>query len=316
MSEIPYFFETPIPKYFREMGWFDFPKTVLFVTWAFYKCSPVARRVLHDGKELNLAPYEFITGRGKTSADCLLTAGSLRNQLKVMQNAGLLQKTTNSVTNRFTCYRWVTERFSKDNNQLNNKQTTNSQPTEQPQSRKKKDRYKEDHPPTPCLPNPSSSGDDGVGDSLSSKKKKAVKIEIYKDIFLTPSELEECIAARGSRDMVEQIVHQIVHWPARKAEIINWVASICKWKMKSQIPDRVAENEAFGKRLEDNYSSHHACTVRVYHDRNKDTRGVLFQGQGAEAQPIFILFSDHDFKEKCNNVLRDKRLQKGRIPKT
>ena len=135
------------------MGWFNTTNTVLFVTWAFSKCSTDARTIVHDGKEITLSPYEFITGRGKTSADCLLTESALRNQLTSMQNAGLLKKTTNSATNRYTCYVWVTERFYKHNNQLNDQLTTNSRPTERPQSRRENIRTKEtETPPPPQTP--------------------------------------------------------------------------------------------------------------------------------------------------------------------
>lgn len=139
--KIPYLFETPVPKYFSENGWLPKDKPLiyhrnhLFLSWSFSKCSKKPRRQFFDCKELDLVPFEFICGRERSSKECGLKEGVFRNQLKIYENAGLLEKTTNSVTNRFTCYRWVTERFNENHNQLDAQPATNRQPTDQPQTR-------------------------------------------------------------------------------------------------------------------------------------------------------------------------------------
>lgn len=140
---IPYTFDTPIPDYFRKNGYLPldddkrYLKNSKFLAWAFSKCKPYPHEEFFDGKMIKLDAYEFICGRGKSSADAGLTEGEFRNQLKMHENAKNIQKTTNSVTNRFTCYKWLTSRFCKNNNQLNAGQATNKQPTEQPQTRSK-----------------------------------------------------------------------------------------------------------------------------------------------------------------------------------
>ncbi len=132
-SKIPYLFETPIPKYFREHGWFDNEHTFKFVTWAFSRCHIRPHVELIYGKEINLAPYEFLASRLSSPQECFLSENIFRNQLISMQKANLLKKTTNCLTNKYTCYIWLTDSFCKMNNQQNNQQgrkkITNRQPT-------------------------------------------------------------------------------------------------------------------------------------------------------------------------------------------
>jgi hypothetical protein len=128
MSKIPFTF-TAVPNYFFESGWFKNEKTFKFVIWAFSKCRPHASNIIFDNKKIILLPFEFICGRNKGSCECFLTPQEFRNQVKTMLNAGLLKKSTNSSTNRFNAYIWVTSEFSEKTNQVSNQQATNSQPT-------------------------------------------------------------------------------------------------------------------------------------------------------------------------------------------
>ena len=134
MSNIPYFFDTPVPKYFRENGWLDpsskmYFKNLAFLTWAFSRCNRHPHTIVLESKEITLQPFEFVCGREKSSIECGLTPGQFRNQQISYQKAGLLKKTTNSLTNHYSCYIWLTGQFTKDNNQQNNQPTTNQQPT-------------------------------------------------------------------------------------------------------------------------------------------------------------------------------------------
>ena len=137
-NKIPYFFDTPIPIYFRSNGWFQprkdgrHLKIMNFLIWSFSRCSTQKRVVFHDHKEISLEPYEFIFGINKCSEETGLSVQEIKtiiNQLFSIQNGSLLEKTTNSVTNRFTCYKWVTSHFSENTNQLINQPPTNRQPT-------------------------------------------------------------------------------------------------------------------------------------------------------------------------------------------
>lgn len=316
MAEIPYFFETPIPKYFRESGWFSNANTVLFVTWAFSKCSTQARTIVHDHKEITLQPFEFITGRGTSSADSLLSVEAFRHQLNSMQKAGLLKKTPNSAPNRYTCYRWVTERFSKDNPQLNPRLTPNSPPTEPPQSRRKKERSKEDHPLTPSL----QKGDDD-DDSLSKKKNKKADeplIQVYKEISMTQKDLDKCIEIKGSIEEVRRSIEYITNHPGRKSNIRSWPNAMKTWNIPNHVKSYMQEHEEMGKRLDRDFSTAQGWRCFLYNDRQKDQKGILFECTASVGNhvPIFIAFHDKDFIEKASKVLREKKMQKGRETKT
>jgi hypothetical protein len=113
---IPYFFDTPIPKYFREKGYFSTKnklhvKNLLFITWAFSRCQTKNHTVLHDGREINLAPFEFIFGRLACSEESGLTDDEVRYQIREHRSSGLLKETDNSVKCRYSCFRWCVELF-------------------------------------------------------------------------------------------------------------------------------------------------------------------------------------------------------------
>lgn len=127
MSKIPFNF-TPIPTYFREHGWFDEVNCIIFVNWAFSRCSSTSRKVYFDHKEIFLEPFEFIFGRDSCSDEIGLTPQQVRTQVLHLVEAKMLVKSTIKTTSKFTVYRWVTNRFSENINQQNNQQSTSSQP--------------------------------------------------------------------------------------------------------------------------------------------------------------------------------------------
>ncbi len=138
MSEIPYYFDTPVPKYFRESGWFKNENTFKFVTWAFSKCQNISHTQVINGKEIILQAYEFIAGRLTSPKECFLTEEAFRHQLKVMLEGGFLKKTPNSTPNKFTCYIWLTERFYKTKPQPHTNLHHHKNPPNPPQHTKNK----------------------------------------------------------------------------------------------------------------------------------------------------------------------------------
>lgn len=147
MSKLPFNF-VAIPQYFYGSTLFKNPNTILFVNWAFSKCSTETRTIEHDHKIITLEPFEFITGRGKSSAECLLTEDAFKHQLNTLLKLGFLKKSANSTPNRFSSYIWVTERFSNSNANSTPNRAPTERPTERPQSRYKiKDNKKENHHP-------------------------------------------------------------------------------------------------------------------------------------------------------------------------
>lgn len=139
MSEIPYYFDTPIPRYFRENGWFKNPKMLIFLHWAFARCSTEKRVIYHIQKAIELDPFEFIFGRRICSEETGLTENEIRScihQLNHTPFGTFLQKATSKSTNKYTVYKWSITGFSKTNNQQRNQQTTSRPPA---------DHHKSDH---------------------------------------------------------------------------------------------------------------------------------------------------------------------------
>lgn len=262
MSEIPYYFETPVPKYFRETGWFKNPNTILFVTWAFSKCSTQAHTVVHDSKEIHLEAYEFITGRGSSSLDCLLSEGALRNQLNSMQNAGLLKKTTNSVTNRYTCYVWSIDRFCKNNNQPNNQQATNWAPTEQPQTKNKEQRTKE----------------------KEEQQHKPVSVSVVVPLslqnFMDESILDQHrkeLASKYSKEVIDDAIDSITESKFQPSStMLKALRAACKdgWKPKKININEVDKNKNIAQALE---GKHNRCNYTSCNKHLEIVRGSIVE---------------------------------------
>jgi hypothetical protein len=311
MSKIPYLFETPVPKYFRDVGWFKNENTFKFVTWAFSRCSTQSRKIVINGKEFILQPYEFIAGRLSSPNECFLTENKFRNQLISMQKAGLLKKSTNKITNHFTCYIWVTEAFSEIDNQQNNQPTTNRPPTDHHNPEDKKNRSKEeDHPSIPSF---EKKGRDGLNDDLFSKDEKMVLV--YQDqengqVFLSEKDLKLCIEVKGSLENVKDSIEKIQKNPGRKKTITNWVSTLKTWKFSNKVHVSIEQNEALGKKIEEIYGQSPGWRAYHYRDTMKDDRGILFECQGVMAETIFVSYADSQFKEKCSKIISEKKMTK------
>lgn len=134
MSKLPYRFHTPIPRYFFETGWLN-PKrptyfnTLTFLYWSFKRCNNDPHTVCWDSKKLTLEPFEFICGRHTFAEEMGRTPDEFLTQVKNFINAGLLEKTPNSVRNRFNCYKWLVGRFSSNDTQQYPQQLLNSYPS-------------------------------------------------------------------------------------------------------------------------------------------------------------------------------------------
>lgn len=313
MSKIPYFFETPVPTFFKENGWFKSENSWKFISWAFSKCSREKRTIVLDGKQITLEPFEFVTGRYKSSIECFMTESSFRNQLNAMSKAGFLKKTTNSTTNRFTCYVWIIQSLTNNNNPATTDSTTNKRPTHSRlydhKSDNKNDRYKENHHPYP-----SSSGltDDFSFDQEKGSGQDTVEVEGAK---MSKKELEECISIKGTLDEVHRAVRYILNHPGKKSTIKSWPNAMKTWSIPKFVQSVVKENESKAEEMVKNFSRREGWSCEIYNDRQKDQRGLLFfnnQPTG-NSEPVFIAFHDKEFESKAFKVLRDKRMQKGLI---
>lgn len=304
MSEIPYYFETPVPKYFRATGWFDNENTFKYVTWAFSKCQTQSHKTVIEGKEITLAPYEFISGRLTSSKECFLTENQFRNQQKSLLDAGLLKKTTNSLTNHYTCYIWVTERFSKINNQPNNQPGTNRPPTDHHKSEDKKDRYKKDHPSIPSF------GSDRMIDDFSFEKEK---IEIITGVFLSQKDLDSCIALKGDLEKVKYAIDFIQSSKKRKHAINDWPKALSNWKIENKTQNKMQQHIEYSEKICNEFlefKNGHGWRCYMYTDRKKDQRGILFQAESSYQKAFFLALTDGEFQTKCEDFIKSKNMRK------
>lgn len=307
MAEIPYFFDTPIPRYFRENGWLDCENMFKFIHWSFARCQSVPHKTVKYGRELSFQPFEFMAGRLSSPKECFLTENTFRNQLLKLEKAGLLKKTTNSLTNKYSCYVWLTERFSKNNNQQNNQQSTNSQPTDNHKSRREKRISKESHPSIPSVIG------DGLIDDFSSKleKEQEGKIEVYQGVFLTQQELDDCIKIKGSLDKVKHSIEFIQTSKKRKHPITNWPNALAKWKIEVKAQVTIQDNLAYAEKLcktFDNFQLGRGWRVQLYTDNKKDQKGILFQPESSYKTAVFIAFIDGEFQKKCYALLLENQM--------
>ncbi len=333
MAEIPYYFETPVPKYFREKGWFDDENTFKFVTWAFSKCSTQSHVVILDRKEVVLGPFEFVAGRLTNPQECYLTEKQFRGQLNSMISGGFLKKGANSKANRYTTYIWVTERFTNSNGQQKGQQRANSGPTKGHNQEEKKTRSKESHHPNPSskIESIGDADHDGLTDDFSfanqeeglqhnvqSQTQEKPLIPICEGVSLTQAELDDCIKIKGSLEKVKHAIEYIMRAPGRKRKIHNWPNALSTWEIKSDIKPRLKENEEMAKRLVELYGNNDGYRCDIYNDRLKDQRGLLFSSTACVGNPeqFFIPLTDAEFKEKCSKIIRDKKMQKARISKS
>jgi len=303
MSEIPYYFDTPVPKYFRQQGLFQNQKNCAFVTWCFQRCSSEERVIFHDNKKITLKPYQFIFGRMICCEETGLTENEVRTQQERWESMDFLKKTTNKTTNRFTIYEWVLTAFLKVDHQQNNQQTTNKQPINNHNQEEKNLRSKDNHhPQTPLVSNP----DDGLIDDDFSKNEL---IELCPGVSMTESMLNECIKIKGTIESVKESVTYIIIHADR--EIKNWPNALQKWKIPVKKKTKSEENREHAEELCKEYSEYHqGYRCYIHKDRQKDQECIVFESQHPNCAPISVWLSDGEFKIKCDKILIDRKIVK------
>lgn len=332
MSEIPFYFPAPTPLYFRKEGHFNNPKNKAFVDWCFERCSPSQRVIHHDSQKIILKPYHFIFGRLECSEETGLTENEVRTQQKRWENYGFLKKATNKTPNRFTIYEWVLTYFSKYNHQQNHQETTKKPPTNHHNQEEEKKRSIDDHQPYPSSNLESELTDDfSIKNEISTEEIESESaqhnikyrseneppqlIEVVRGVLISQDDLAKCIAIKGSEESVKYAIEYIMRSPGRKRKIADWPNALSKWEIKDDIKPRIKENEEMAKRLAKLHENNKSWSCRVQVDRNKHQKGILFYLDSSVGNPesYFIPYTDPEFKEKVTKLLRDKKMQQGRI---
>lgn len=342
MAKIPFYFHSPTPRYFRDAGFFSCPKNLAFITWTFERCSPEPRTVFEKHYKVDLQPYQFVFGRVSCAKGTGLTEDEVRTQQKRWESTGFLKKAPNKNPNKYTVYEWVLTAFVNDDPQQHSRSTPNRPPTNPHNQEDKKTRSKESHHPNPSSKIEQIGDDDhdGLTDdffyanqkeengslpsqqdlqhNVQNQTQHNVLIPICEGVSLSKEDLDACIKIKGSIDSVKYAIEYIMRSPGRKRKIANWPNALSTWEIKNDIKPRLKENEEMAKRLESQFGNNQGYRCEIYTDRMKDQKGLLFASTACTGNPeqYFIPFTDQEFKEKCAKIIRDKRMQQGRISKS
>jgi hypothetical protein len=310
MAEIPYYFSTPVPKYFREKGLFKNFKNVAFVTWCFERCSPDQRNIFHDNQLISLKPYQFIFGRSTCCEETGLTDDEVRTQQKRWENHGFLKKAPNKTPNRFTIYEWSMKAFLKHDPQQNARQTPNKPPTNPHNLEDKNIRNKEDLPPLP--PSLKMEEEEEIF-SLNTKKELT---HIFRDVSLNAEELAECVAVKGSVEEVQRSIEHICRHGGKRHTIRNWAYALTRWEIPEAFKSRSEENTRIANELVKKYPHYKSCSAgimcRIYNDKVKDQKSLVFESDNPY-MPVWhaIPLSDPNFAQKVTDFQSKNKMSRG-----
>ena len=258
-----------------------------------------------DGREIGEAYIGDHESIGATRGQYRHALQILKNRatIKIIETCRTRKKATTGTTTRGTKVKLIDSSIWDINpdscDHRNNHPTT----TEQPPNNHDQEReeYKKNHPLTPSL-----KSDDE--DSFSKKKIEKKEKQVLPGVWMTQEDFEECIQKRGGIQVVELIVSQIENWPERESEIKNWKRTILTWKIKNQRTSRIEQHEKFSKQIEDKFENCDGWTARIFHDKNKDQRGILFEARVGNSEPVFFPMGFEDFEFKVNEFLKKKNM--------
>lgn len=309
MAKIPYRF-IPMPEEFLTDDFIDDGDMMRLIRWIMKRVSPAPSSIplKKQKRNLELSPYEFMFGRNSCSLDTGISTKKIQVRINQLIGLGFLKKVVSKSVSTFTVYTLSTSAFAQNGGQHNGQQHGQhvGQQVDHNQEGESDISLEKNHPPLP----PSDA--DLIDDSFQ----EIPLIEVYQGVFLSQSELDECVAIKGSVDAVKHAVEFIMRSPGRKKKIQNWPNAMATWTIKSTIKPRAAENEAHAKRLESLHGNNPGWRCQVWRDKIKDVRGILFYNTSSQgmANTVFVSFVDPEYKEKTFKLLRDKRMLKALIP--
>lgn len=345
MSEIPFIF-SPIPPEFMTDEFLNDPIMMKLIRYIFKRVRPSShtQKVMNNRTliQLDLGSWEFMYGREKAALECGCSEKQIRTRIELLRASSYLEEIhvvtmskgyfstvrasssaqfwsssfTQKRASTFTVYRIVTESLSEIKGQqiLEEKGQQMGQQFGKKKGHKeeelKKERFKESHHPDPS--SKKFAADDDRTDDLSKSS-----VEVVSGIFLSQKELQECIAIKGSLELVQDAISYILSSKARTKKITNWPNALENWIIKNPTKNLVPKNESRAKRLEEIYEDERPWSCRCYKDSKKDQRGILFENMNSRGSVdnIFIAFTDLEYDKKVDKTLREKKMQKGRINK-
>lgn len=273
-----------------------------------YFVAKRARRILGlaDGLsigECHIGDYKSygLTEREYRTAKAILVQ---RKIIEIIETCRNRKKSTTGTTTVGTLVKLLDSKVWDINPETTDDRNDDRPTTDRRRTRKNKKEKEEDH-----HPNPSSAGSDSDpelmtdDDPFLAKLEKLEKIEIHPRIFLTPEELEECIRIKGSIESVKEAIDFIQKSPKRSAEILSWPRALSTWKIPIK-KISIEENLSFAEKLCKGFERYRGWECRIYHDRQKDQKGVLFSNESPYKEPIFIALADGEFRKKCEQTAK------------
>jgi len=185
------------------------------------------------------------------------------------------------------------------NDRINDRSTTDQRPINDKQERIRMIRMiRKDHPSVPSN-----------GDRLTTDDFSFEKIDVGSGVFMSKEQLDACVKIRGDVERVKQAVAFIMKSPKRKTEITDWPNAIARWKIEDKAKVSIEKNIALAERLCNqfhNFSQGNGWQCRLYTDRQKDQKGILFECSNPHQAAVFISLVDGEFEKKCRETVGEK----------
>lgn len=239
-----------------------------------------------------------------------------RQHVEIVETCRTRKKSTNGTTTVSTKVKLLSTNVwdinkEEGNDRSNDRLTTDQRPTNDKLRKNKKDKKeKEDHPSIPSFFSDRADRDCGTTDDFSFEKEK---IEICKGVFLTQEEIDSCVTLKGDREKVRAAIEFIQASKKRKHAITDWPNALANWKIENKakvcLENHIALAEKLSKDFE-NFEDGHGWRCRLYADREKDQRGILFEYESPYKESIFIPFAHGEFEKKCDEAMKINKMRK------
>jgi hypothetical protein len=188
---------------------------------------------------------------------------------------------------------------------------TGNQATNQRLTINKKDKkYKKDHPSIPSLANGPETRDDlmMIDDPCPSPK-----VEIIPGVLVSQEVYAECVKIKGTSESVKHAVEYIQNSKTRKHAIIDWPNALRSWKIKIPVETRMSQNLALAEeacKVFNTFDRGHGWRCELHYDKVKDQRGIIFQPQSGYLKPLFVAFSDSEYRDKCRRIVLENNMER------
>jgi len=242
--------------------------------------------------------YDMTEQNYRTAKEILVR----RQHLEIRETCRTRKKVTTGVTTVGTKVKLLSSsvwniNLEDGNDRSNDRPTTDQRPTNDKQEGIRRNK-KEDHPSIPSV-----NRDEGkMTDDFSSIE----KIEIQPGVFLTQTQLDDCVKIKGDIEKVKESIRFIQNSKSRKHEILDWPNALAKWKIGNAAKLKIEDNLSYGEKISAEFREYehgNGWCCRICTDRIQDQRGIVFECDSSYVKPVFIALADGQFKQKCDNII-------------